>query len=91
MLGFLVYQFMFKEAPFKANNINVLHKQILKGIKFTYNPQYSLNMNNLLRLMLCYDPDLRPNIDSIRGFAEQALMSLEKIDIMKLLPKYKLD
>jgi NIMA (never in mitosis gene a)-related kinase len=38
MLGFLVYQFMFKEAPFKANNINVLHKQILKGIKFTYNP-----------------------------------------------------
>jgi NIMA (never in mitosis gene a)-related kinase len=48
-------------------------------------------MNNLLRLMLCYDPDLRPNIESIRGFAEQALLSLEKIDIMKLLPKYKLD
>ncbi|CAK65815.1 unnamed protein product (macronuclear) [Paramecium tetraurelia] len=91
MLGFLVYQLMFKEAPFKANNINVLHKQILKGLKFTYNPQYSLNMNNLLRIMLCYDPDLRPTIESIRSFAETALISQEKIDIFKLLPKYKLE
>ncbi|CAD8067895.1 unnamed protein product [Paramecium sonneborni] len=91
MLGFLIYQFMFKEAPFKANNINVLHKQILKGLKFTYNPQYSLNMNNLLRIMLCYDPDLRPTIESIRSFAETALISQEKIDIFKLLPKYKLE
>ncbi|CAD8150827.1 unnamed protein product [Paramecium octaurelia] len=91
MLGFLIYQFMFKEAPFKANNINVLHKQILKGLKFTYNPQYSLNMNNLLRIMLCYDPDLRPTLESIRSFAQTALASSEKIDIFKLLPKYKLE
>ncbi|CAD8165758.1 unnamed protein product [Paramecium pentaurelia] len=91
MLGFLIYQFMFKEAPFKANNINVLHKQILKGLKFTYNPQYSLNMNNLLRIMLCYDPDLRPTIESIKSFAQTALVSQEKIDIFKLLPKYKLE
>ncbi|CAD8152547.1 unnamed protein product [Paramecium pentaurelia] len=91
MLGILVYQLMFKEQPFKANNINVLHKQILKGIKFTYHPQYSLNLNNLLRLLLCYDPELRPSISSIKLFAEQALLSPEKFDIFQILPKYKVE
>ncbi|CAK75478.1 unnamed protein product (macronuclear) [Paramecium tetraurelia] len=91
MLGVLVYQLMFKEQPFKANNINVLHRQILKGIKFIYHPQYSLNLNNLLRILLSYDPELRPTISSIRTFAEQALISSEKCDIFQILPKYKVD
>ncbi|CAD8057101.1 unnamed protein product [Paramecium primaurelia] len=91
MLGILIYQLMFKEQPFKANNINVLHKQILKGIKFIYHPQYTLNLNNLLRILLCYDSELRPTISSIRTFAEQALISSEKFDIFQILPKYKVD
>ncbi|CAD8063226.1 unnamed protein product [Paramecium sonneborni] len=91
MLGVLVYQLMFKEQPFKANNINVLHKQISKGIKFIYHPQYSLNLNNLLRILLCYDPELRPSLNSIKIFAEKALISSEKFDIFQILPKYKVD
>lgn len=54
---------MFKDPPFVANNINILHKKILKGFQVPFNPNYSLNLNNLLRLMLCYDVDLRPTID----------------------------
>ncbi|CAD8067136.1 unnamed protein product [Paramecium sonneborni] len=91
MLGVLVYQMMFKEQAFKANNLNVLHKQIQKGIKFIYNPQYSLNLNNFLRILLCYDPELRPSINSIKYFAEQALISSKQFDIFQILPKYKID
>ena len=54
---------MFKDPLIIANNVDVLHKKILKGIHITYNPNYSLNLNNLLRLMLGYDPELRPNIE----------------------------
>ncbi|CAK75965.1 unnamed protein product (macronuclear) [Paramecium tetraurelia] len=91
MLGVLVFQLMFKEQPFKANNISVLHKQILKGIKFTYHPQYSLNLNNLLRILLCYDPEIRPSIGSVKLFAEQALISPEKCDVLQILSKFKID
>ena len=56
---------MFKDPPIVANNVDVLHKKVLKGIQLTYNPNYSLNLNNLLRLMMSYDAELRPNIEQV--------------------------
>lgn len=55
MLGYLVYNLMFNQPPVVANNIGVLHKKIIKGIQINFNPNFSLNLNNLLKLMLLYD------------------------------------
>ncbi|CAD8120715.1 unnamed protein product [Paramecium sonneborni] len=91
MMGYMMYQMMFKDPLIIANNLDVLHKKILKGIHITYNPNYSLNLNNLLRLMLGYDPELRPNIEQILFYCQQAQLSLEEINMNRILPKFKAD
>ncbi|CAD8186001.1 unnamed protein product [Paramecium pentaurelia] len=91
MFGYMLYQMMFKDPLIIANNIDVLHKKILKGIHITYNPNYSLNLNNLLRLMLGYDPELRPNIEQISIYCQQAQISQEEINLNRILPKFKAD
>ncbi|CAD8109028.1 unnamed protein product [Paramecium sonneborni] len=91
MVGYMLYQMMFKDPPIIANNVDILHKKILKGIQLTYNPNYSLNLNNLLRLMMCYDPELRPNVEQIQYFCQQSQISNEEININKILPKFKVD
>ncbi|CAK65409.1 unnamed protein product (macronuclear) [Paramecium tetraurelia] len=91
MFGYMLYQMMFKDPLIVANNTDVLHKKILKGIHITYNPNYSLNLNNLLRLMLCYDPELRPNTEQISNYCTQALVSQEEINLNRILPKFKTD
>ncbi|CAD8188443.1 unnamed protein product [Paramecium pentaurelia] len=91
MAGYMLYQMMFKDPPIIANNVDILHKKILKGIQLTYNPNYSLNLNNLLRLMMCYDAELRPNVEQIQYFCQQAQISNEEININRILPKFKVD
>lgn len=91
MLGYLLYQFMFKEPPFNATNISVLHKKILKGFQVPFNPNYSINLNNLLKLMLCYDPELRPTIDQVLNFSAMAETTTEEININRIIPKFKLE
>ncbi|CAD8102735.1 unnamed protein product [Paramecium primaurelia] len=52
MIGYMLYQMMFKDPLKVANNVDLLQKKILKGIHLTYNSNQSLNLNNLLKLML---------------------------------------
>ncbi|CAK95081.1 unnamed protein product (macronuclear) [Paramecium tetraurelia] len=91
MVGYMLYQMMFKDPPIITNNVEILHKKILKGIQITYNPNYSLNLNNLLRLMMCYDAELRPNVEQIQYFCQQSKLSNEEININRILPKFKVD
>ncbi|CAD8103858.1 unnamed protein product [Paramecium sonneborni] len=91
MMGYMLYQMMFKDPLIIANNVDVLHKKILKGVHITYNPNYSLNLNNLLKLMLGYDPELRPNVEQILFYCQQAQISQEEINLNRILPKFKAD
>ncbi|CAK69587.1 unnamed protein product (macronuclear) [Paramecium tetraurelia] len=91
MMGYMLYQMMFKDPLLVANNVDALQKKVLKGIHITYNPNYSLNLNNLLKLMLCYDPELRPNIEQISNYCQQAQGSQEEINLNRILPKFKTD
>lgn len=63
MLGYMIYSLMFNEPPALATNIAVIHKKVMKGVRVLYNPNYSHNLNNLIKVMLCYDPVVRPTIE----------------------------
>ena len=62
--GVVLYSMLYGTVPFKGNNMNELHKLIVKG-NVTYKEDVSEEARNLLKGLLEWDPNLRLTTDQI--------------------------
>ncbi len=62
--GVVLFALVYGTVPFKANNMNELHKLIMKG-KYTLKSDVSEDVRDLLRRMLEPDPRRRLTIPEI--------------------------
>jgi serine/threonine protein kinase len=59
--GVVLFAMLYGTVPFKANNMEELHKLIIKG-KYTLKDDISIEARNLLRGLLEVNPDKRLTI-----------------------------
>ena len=59
--GVVLFAMLYGTVPFKANNMEELHKLIIKG-KYTLKDDISIEARNLLRGLLEVNPEKRLNI-----------------------------
>jgi serine/threonine protein kinase len=59
--GVVLFAMLYGVVPFKANNMEDLHKLIIKG-KYTLKDDISIEARNLLRGLLEVNPDKRLTI-----------------------------
>lgn len=62
--GVVLFAMLYGTVPFKANNMEELHKLIVKG-KYTLKDDISIEARNLLRGLLEVNPDKRLTIKQI--------------------------
>ena len=62
--GVVLFAMLYGTVPFKANNMDELHKLIVKG-KYTLKDDISIEARNLLRGLLEVNPEKRLNIKQI--------------------------
>ena len=62
--GVVLFAMLYGTVPFKANNMEELHRMIVKG-KYTLKDDISIEARNLLRGLLEVNPDKRLTIEQI--------------------------
>lgn len=62
--GVVLFAMLYGTVPFKANNMDELHRLIIKG-RYTLKDEISVEARNLLRGLLEVNPDKRLTIEQI--------------------------
>ena len=65
--GCVIYEMAALKPPFRAKDMDGLYKRVIKG-KFNKLPShYSVDLNNLVRLMLRVNPKSRPSASNLKN------------------------
>jgi len=78
-IGIIIYELIFKCLPFEVDD----HFKIKKTLSFPENNNLDPNFIDLLRRMLEFDQEKRPNFQEIRGHKVLQGIIQEKLDIRK--------
>ena len=79
-LGCIVYEMCTLNVPFKAKTIELLAKNIIKGVYEPIPDFYKKELKNLISLLLCVDMKKRPTITQLLNvsFIKDKLLCLDK-------------
>ena len=79
-LGCIVYEMCTLNVPFKAKTIELLAKNIIKGVYEPIPDFYNKELKNLISLLLCVDMKKRPTITQLLNvsFIKDKLLCLDK-------------
>jgi NIMA (never in mitosis gene a)-related kinase len=63
--GCVIYEMASLKPPFRAEDMDGLYKRVIKGRYKPLPSNYSVDLNNLIKLMLQVKPNLRPSCEKI--------------------------
>ncbi|CAD8062004.1 unnamed protein product [Paramecium sonneborni] len=67
-LGIVFYELCMLQTPFQADSLHFLLLKICKGVFNNISPNYSTDLNNIIKQLLKCNPDQRPTINQILKF-----------------------
>lgn len=63
--GCVIYELATLKPPFRAQDLEGLYHKVIKGVYSKLPSHYSVDLNNILKMMLNVDPTRRPNCDDL--------------------------
>lgn len=63
--GCVIYELATLKPPFRAQDLEGLYHKVIKGAYSKLPSHYSVDLNNMIKLMLQVDPDKRPSCDDL--------------------------
>jgi len=63
--GCVIYELATLKPPFRAQDLEGLYHKVIKGAYSKLPSHYSVDLNNIIKLMLQVDPNKRPNCDEL--------------------------
>ena len=63
--GCVVYELATLKPPFRAQDLEGLYHKVIKGVYTKLPSHYSVDLNNIIKLMLNVDPQKRPSCDEL--------------------------
>lgn len=63
--GCVVYEMAAQKPPFRAEDMDGLYKRVIKGNFSKLPSHYSVDLNNIVKMLLKVNPQLRPNCDKV--------------------------
>ena len=64
-IGCVVYEMAAQKPPFRAEDMDGLYKKVIKGNFQKLPSHYSVDLNNIVKMLLKVNPQLRPNCDKV--------------------------
>lgn len=64
-LGCVIYEAATLKPPFRAEDMEGLYKKVIRGYYQKLPANYSMDLNNIIRLLLQVSPHMRPNCDKL--------------------------
>lgn len=63
--GCVIYELATLKPPFRAQDLEGLYHKVIKGVYSKLPSHYSVDLNNIIKLLLQVDPDKRPSCDEL--------------------------